>query len=397
VAADENTVPTTAGRPRVVILRGQLANPWELRPWELLRDRFDVSVLVPRRHNHTLGSLGLQTVEVPALSDLVPSSGASAVAAPLPFNRHVKLEAALTGAAIVHVAELHPWFSAQAAALRPRLGYRLVTTVWETLPFRAALRYRLTRPNRERVLEATDLFLATTERARLTLELEGVSAERIRVAQPGIDLERFARPSGSRVQGEDPLVISPGRLVWEKGHQDVLRAIAALRAGIVEGPPAAARVRLLIVGSGPEERQLRAYTEDLGLTDVVDFQRAVPYDEMPKMYARATAMVLASLPTRSWEEQFGMVLVEAMAAGLPIVTTTCGAIPEVIAPEAVQVAPGDWVAIARALAEGPPQTPAGPIHYSPAVLERLDVGPAAERIAGAYDAVLAGAGGPAAA
>jgi glycosyltransferase involved in cell wall biosynthesis len=391
VLADENTVRTAAGRPRIVILRGQLVNPWELRPWELLQDRFGVSVLVPRRHLHPLGSLGLQTVEVTALSDLVPTSAASNFVARLPFNRHLGLEAALTGAAIVHVAELHPWFSAQAAALRGRLGYRLVTTVWETLPFRAALRHRLTRPNRERVLEASDLFLATTERARVALELEGVSAERIRVVQPGIDLERFARRAESDSHSGDPLVISPGRLVWEKGHQDVLRAIAALRAGIVEGPTTAARLRLLIVGSGPEERQLRGYAEDLGVSEVVDFQSAVPYDEMPKMYARATAMVLASLPTKAWEEQFGMVLVEAMAASLPIITTTCGAIPEVVAPEAVKVAPGDWIGIARALADGPLREPGRPARYSPDVVERLGTLAAAERIGAAYQAVLAGA------
>jgi glycosyltransferase involved in cell wall biosynthesis len=390
VAADENTVPTTADRPRVVILRGQLVNPWELRPWELLRDRFDISVLVPQRHLHPLGSLRLQTVEVRALSDLVPTSCASA-AAPLPFNRHLGLEASLTGAAIVHAAELHPWFSAQAAALRARLGYRLVITVWETLPFRAALRRRVTRPNRERVLEATDLFLPTTERARLALELEGVGAERIRVVQPGIDLERFARPRGGPAHSDDPLVISPGRLVWEKGHQDVLRAIAALRSGIVEGPPVAGRVRLLIVGSGPEERRLRAYADDLGLTEVVAFQSAVPYDKMPGTYARATAMVLASLPTRKWEEQFGMVLVEAMAANLPIVTTTCGAIPEVVAREAVKVAPGDWIGIARALADGPLREPGRSVEYSPGVLERLGTRAAAARIGAAYEAVLAGA------
>jgi glycosyltransferase involved in cell wall biosynthesis len=374
------------GRPRVVILRGQLVNPWELRPWELLRDRFDISVLVPRRHLHPLGSLGLRTAEVRALSDLVPSM--SSFTASLPFNRHLGLPASLSGAAIVHVAELHPWFSAQAAALRWRLGYRLVTTVWETVPFRAALRHRLTRSNRARVLEATDLFLPTTERARHALELEGVRPERVRVVEPGIDLERFANARASYAVSGDPLVISPGRLVWEKGHQDVLRAVAALRTGIVEGPPAASRVMLLILGSGPEERRLRAYAEDLGLGEAVSFRSAVPYDEMPKTYAQASAMVLASLPTRFWEEQFGMVLVEAMAAGLPIVTTTCGAIPEVVAPEVVTVAPGDWLAIARALAEGPLRAQDHLIAYSPETLERLGTRAAAERIAAAYDDVL---------
>ena len=385
---------TSERRPRVVILRGQFVNPWELRPWELLTDRFDVTVVVPFRHPQSVGSLAVRRVRARTASDLIPTRRGSEFVARLPVNRHFGLDRALAGAAIVHVAELHTWFSAQAARLCDGRGVRLVTTVWETLPFRDALRHPLTRPNRRRVLRATDLFLAATERARISLLLEGVSPERIRVAEAGIDLDRFAAVTHAGAGEADPLVISPGRLVWEKGHQDVLRAVCALRRGIIDGPPAARRVRALILGSGPEEHRLRAYARDLGIADAVTFRAAVPYDEMPAMYGQSTAMVLASIPTRSWEEQFGMVLVEAMAAGLPIVTTSSGAIPEVVGPEAALVAAGDWVGIARALADGPLRAPGRRVSYERASLERLGVGAAAARIAGAYDAVLDGASTP---
>ena len=100
-------------------------------------------------------------------------------------------------------------------------------------------------------------------------------------------------------------------------------------------------------------------------------------------------MVLASLPTRAWEEQFGMVLVEAMAAGLPIVTTTCGAIPEVVAPEAVLVAPGDWLEIARNLALGAlSRAPAQRVAYPPEVVERFSTRAAAARLADVYASLL---------
>ncbi|HWJ51436.1 MAG TPA: glycosyltransferase, partial [Solirubrobacteraceae bacterium] len=324
----------------------------------------------------------------------IPTRRGSEFVARLPVNRHFGLDRVLAGAAIVHVAELHTWFSAQAARLCDGRGVRLVTTVWETLPFRDALRHPLTRPNRRRVLRATDLFLAATERARIGLLLEGVSSERIRVAEAGIDLDRFAAVIHAGAGEADPLVISPGRLVWEKGHQDVLRAVCALRRGIIDGSPAARRVRALILGSGPEEHRLRAYARDLGIAGAVTFRAAVPYDEMPAMYGQSTAMVLASIPTRSWEEQFGMVLVEAMAAGLPIVTTSSGAIPEVVGREAALVAAGDWVGIARALADGPLRAPGQRVIYERAALERLGVGAAAARIASAYDAVLDGASTP---
>jgi glycosyltransferase involved in cell wall biosynthesis len=108
---------------------------------------------------------------------------------------------------------------------------------------------------------------------------------------------------------------------------------------------------------------------------------------MPAMYARASAMVLASLPIRSWEEQFGMVLAEAMAAGLPVVATASGAIPEVVHGAAALVAPGDWMALARALADGPLRHP-GHRARPAGLLERLDAAAAADRLAGAYDRVL---------
>ncbi len=127
----------------------------------------------------------------------------------------------------------------------------------------AAYRNRHARRFRELVLADTDLFLAATERAALALELEGVPAERIVVCPPGIDTSRFAphaagaSPTARGGRAERPRVhtiVSPGRLVWEKGHQDVLRALALLHRGIVRDPGAARRVRprLLIVGAGPE-------------------------------------------------------------------------------------------------------------------------------------------------
>ena len=66
-------------------------------------------------------------------------------------------------------------------------------TVWETLPFLDAYRNVRTRPYRRLTLEAADLFLAATERARDALLLEGADPDRIRVAPPGIDQERFSR------------------------------------------------------------------------------------------------------------------------------------------------------------------------------------------------------------
>src|SRR5262249_32691510 len=151
------------------------------------------------------------------------------------------------------------------------------------------------------------------------LVLEDANPERIRVAPPGIDVARFSA-SGSAPPGP-PVILSPGRLVWEKGHQDVLRAVALLRShGAL---PSATKV--VIVGSGPEHGRLEAYAKDLGIADAVELREFVPYDQMPALYEQAACMVLASLPVWSWEEQLGMVLVEAMASGVPVLASTSGA------------------------------------------------------------------------
>jgi glycosyltransferase involved in cell wall biosynthesis len=360
-------------KPRVVLLRGHGVTPWELRPWELLADRFDVTCLVTGSNRFEPGSLGLRTERVRAMRDLLPRGRLGDVAVLAPGDRYLGLERHLKGADIVHSLELGiPW-SGQPARLKERLGFRLVLTVWETIPLLRTYRWFRGRGYRDDALPRVDRFLATTERARSCLLLEGVPPERIEVCPPGIDVERFAAV-GSRSE----VVVSAGRLVWEKGHQDVLRAVAAIRRGLVRG----VAPRLLVVGSGPEEERLRRYAAELGVADLVEF-RSVPYDEMPAVLARASCLVLASLATPVWEEQFGMVLAEALAAGVPIVASESGAIPEVVGGAARLFPPGDWLALAGALAAPPPPPD------DRERVERFSITAAAARLAAAYDRVLA--------
>ena len=366
-------------------MRGHQANPWELRPWELLRDRYEIGFLRTGSGEFDTAQVALAPRPARALRDVLPPGRLGDVLVRLPGDRYLEPRRAFAGADIVHAQELGYWYAMQAARMKPRLGFKLVCTVWETLPFRLTYRNLRTRPYRERVLAATDLFLAATERAAACLRLEGVEAARIRVSPPGVDLERFRRPPARAPEGH--VLLSPGRLVWEKGHQDVIRALAAIEAGLA-GPPRR-DVRLLIIGRGPEDARLRAYAADLGVADRVQLLPFVPYEEMHAVFASATSMVLASLPTVYWEEQFGLVLAEAIAAGLPIVASSSGAIPEVTQGEAALVAPGDWLGLARALAEGPLSRPPGERHaYADELATRYGHAAAAGRLAAAYDELL---------
>jgi glycosyltransferase involved in cell wall biosynthesis len=387
--------------PSDLIVRGHLSTPWELRPWLELPERFDVSYLLTGSNRFATPDR-LRPVRARALRDLLPRGPLGELSAGVLGDRYLSGADAFAAADIVHAAELSFWFAADAARRRRRGSFRLVQTVWETLPMLVAYRNHHARKFREQVLAATDLFLPTTERAALSLQLEGVPSERIEVCPPGIDTRRFAPSPGAPAPAEHTIV-SPGRLVWEKGHQDVLRALALLHRGIVRTPAGdAVRPRLVIVGVGPEENRLRAHAADLGLTNFVEI-RSVPYEEMPAVFAGASAMVLASqaaanaalhpfdVPHAFWEEQFGLVLAEAMASGLAIVTTTSGAIPEVVDGAPVDlVAPGDWPAIAQALARGPlSRPPAARVAYPPEVVARYSTSAAAARLVSAYDRVLA--------
>jgi glycosyltransferase involved in cell wall biosynthesis len=365
------------------VLRGHQANVWDLRPLEALRDEYEISVLVTGSNLHEADSTELEVVPVRTPRDFLPRGRLAGAAAYAAGERYLGLEEQLAGAAIVHSAEIGTWFSAQAARLRERHGFRLVLTVWETIPWRESFRWPRERGYRRAVLAAADLFLPATERARDALLLEGVPAERIEVCPPGVDLARFRVDSGSPPAAERHRILSAGRLVWEKGHQDVLRALSALRRGLVGEPRR--DVELLVVGSGPEEARLRRYASELGLDEVVEFRATVPYASMPDLYSSASALVLASLPTRSWEEQFGMVLVEAMAAGTPVVAAASGAIPEVAGEDADLFPPGDWLQLARLLESGPlAGAPAARRQAGAERLARFSTDAAAKRLRAAY-------------
>jgi glycosyltransferase involved in cell wall biosynthesis len=369
----------------VVLLRGLSAAPWDLHPYERLAPDYSVTVLVPRGNLYDLTELELEQRRTLALSDLVPRGSIGRLLIRARGERFLRLGTRLREADIVHVAELGNWYSAQAARLKARFGFKLVVSAWETLPLRDSYRNLRTRPYARDVIRAGDRFLPATERARDALLLEGVSAERTAVCPPGIELERFATARTARPPDDGShLILSVGRLVWEKGHQDLLRALALLRRD------GRTDVRALIVGDGPERGRLQELIADLELSEVVELRPSVPYEQVPGLYAQASCLVLASLPTRFWEEQFGMVLAEAMAGHLPVVASTSGAIPEVLGDYGHMFSPGDWVGLGRALAVGPLAGAPGQ-RTAPATerVERFSADAAASRLRAVYEELSA--------
>jgi glycosyltransferase involved in cell wall biosynthesis len=372
-------------RRRVVLLRGDLLRPSELPPWSALRDRYDIAVAVDPGQEAMVADAGLEPLPIRRARALLPPGRPGDLALRAVGERYVGLGRHLRGADVVHAAELGFWFSAQAARLRRRGGFRLALTVWETLPFLDAYRNVRTRPYRRAVLAATDAFLPVTARARDALLVEGAPPERVELCPVGVEVGRFAAAREPRPPADGShLIVSIGRLVWEKGHQDLLRAVALLhRRGRTD-------VRVRIVGDGPEEGRLRAVAADLGLAGHVELRSHARYDELPALLAPASCLVLASLPTPYWEEQFGMVLVEAMAAHVPVVAAASGAIPEVVGASGTLFGAGDWVGLADTLAAGPlAGAPGGRRAPDPEHLGHFSSDAAAERLSAVYDRLLA--------
>ena len=105
-----------------------------------------------------------------------------------------------------------------------------------------------------------------------------------------------------------------------------------------------------ILGSGPEQSRLRALAGESAVSDRVEFLPAVPHEGVAAFLRTLDVLVLPSLTTRNWAEQFGHVLIEAMSAETPVVASNSGAIPEVVGEAGLLFPEGDVSALKAALA-----------------------------------------------
>ena len=139
----------------------------------------------------------------------------------------------------------------------------------------------------------------------------------------GVDLDRY-RPAANGRGGGMPTILSVGRLVEKKGFADLLAALALVRD---EGEP----FRCTIYGDGPLRDELEARRDELGLDGVVTFAGACAPDDLIPAFRGADVFVLTPvLGADGDRDGVPNVLVEAMACGVPVVSTTVGGIPELV-------------------------------------------------------------------
>jgi len=113
-----------------------------------------------------------------------------------------------------------------------------------------------------------------------------------------------------------------GRIEHEKGVDLLIRALKNLPG----------HCTAYLIGAGTAVSDLRELVKNLGLVDRVTFARSKRPEELPGIYPHMDALVLPSRTTAAWVEQFGMVLIEAMSCGLPVIGSSSGSIPDVVGP-----------------------------------------------------------------
>lgn len=234
---------------------------------------------------------------------------------------------------VVHIDE-EPYNFATFHAMRLARKHRAKTLVfsWQNIkrryppPFSWLERY---------VLRRTDALLVGNEEAEAVWQAKGYRGPLYQIPQFGIDPEifyrrqhvkRVSRPSvilqrSARRPSQPALTIGyVGRMVSEKGVDLLLQAVAKL-----DGP-----WNLKLLGSGPDRARLEKMAQWLGVAGRVTFDEQMPSTHIPNYLSSLDVLVLPSLSRPNWKEQFGRVLIEAMACEVITVGAKSGAIPEVM-------------------------------------------------------------------
>jgi colanic acid/amylovoran biosynthesis glycosyltransferase len=168
----------------------------------------------------------------------------------------------------------------------------------------------------------------------------------VEIVPPGVDLERIRFGSAPRPDGP-PRLLFVGRQVPVKGLDLLLRTLPSL---VSRHPD----VRLDVIGDGPDAEANAALARRLGVGRQVRFHGALPHDEVLRAMRAAQVLVVPGRTTAEGQaEGFGLIAVEAQAAGLPVVACASGGLPETIAPEhrGELVQEGDHVALAERVSE----------------------------------------------
>src|SRR5438874_9852235 len=174
----------------------------------------------------------------------------------------------------------------------------------------------------DKLVDAARIIVTETDfAAQFLRERFPQRADRIHRIYNGLNLAEFGRTNFSSTP---PLIVSIGRLIAKKGFADLIRACGLLAE---RGKP----FQCEIIGEGPLENELRAQIKQLDLQNCVVLAGAKPQSEVRQRLAAANIFVLPSVvDAQRGMDNLPTVIMEAMATGLPVVSTNVGGIPEMV-------------------------------------------------------------------
>lgn len=245
------------------------------------------------------------------------------------------------------VVHAHDWLAAYAGRALARIyQIPLITTIHATeqgrsLGLHNRFQLEINEVEKNLALEARLIICCSRFMAGEVQGQFGIPFQRIRIIPNGVDREQLL--AGDCIQPDrgksGPVLVFLGRLVHEKGVCHLMDAFCK----VIKCQPGAV---LYICGQGPEMDSLRARARRLGLDGAVFFPGFLSAAERSRIYRRADLVVIPSL-----YEPFGIVALEAMAAGLPLVASNTGGLAEIISQgqDGILVPPGDDEALAAAI------------------------------------------------
>jgi glycosyltransferase involved in cell wall biosynthesis len=215
-----------------------------------------------------------------------------------------------------------------------RLAVRAETSIWKKAK---QLRWYSFIGMQKRVAQAIGRFITVSRSAREDIVREfKLPPSRFAVVPNGIDTHRF-QPLAGVAREPYRLIVTTSADTPLKGLEHLLRAVALLA-------PAHPRLQLVVVGRPKQQSPIVSLIARLGIESRVHFTGAIDHAEYMRQYARAWAAVVPSL-----YEGFGLPAGEAMACGVPVISTMGGALPEVVGDAGLLVPPADPQALASAI------------------------------------------------
>lgn len=171
-------------------------------------------------------------------------------------------------------------------------------------------------------IKTVEKFIVPSEWTKEKLQEFGVDEEKIEVIHPGIDFERFNdfKLEDRKFSSEEKFtLLTVGRLDERKGHKLVLEAVKDLED-----------VEYLIAGSGEMEEEIKQKIQELETEDKVEMLGYVPDEDLVQLYHESDCFIMTSEELENSVEGFGIVYLEANAAGLPVIAADTGGTPSAV-------------------------------------------------------------------